>query len=106
MGMPWFAVLAGLIIGVSLFVPLAWSSRLPTQWKADIGLFVVASAAVGGLIVALSLVLGYRFIAPAASAYFGLALAGAYLSVVGVYTAVSIKRFAGPGNDLPNETRR
>ena len=103
---PWFAVLAGLSIGVGLFVPLSLSSRLPDRSKADVGIFAVVGTVFGGMIVALILLLGYRLIAPAGVAYFGIALCGGYLGSLAVYIASNFKRLIGSDNDVSGETRR
>ncbi|NTW29350.1 MAG: hypothetical protein HGA39_08330 [Coriobacteriia bacterium] len=103
---PWFAVPFGLAIGLGLLAPLIWSTRLPARGKSDIGFIVVMGAVFGGMIIAFILLLGYRMIAPAGSAYFGLSLVGAYVLATGVYTVISIMRYAKPGNELPKETRR
>jgi hypothetical protein len=103
---PWVAIILGFPIGVGLFAPLAWSSRLVTQGNADVGLVVVTGAVMVGLIATFALLLGYRIIAPGGVAYFGLALVAGYLGALGVYTVISIKKLAGDKHESLDETRR
>ena len=103
---PWVAILLGLPIGVGLFAPLAWSSRFAAQGNADVGLVLASGVVLGGLIVALALLLGYRSVAPGGVAFFGLALVAGYMGALGTYTVASIKKLAGSKDELPDETRR
>ena len=108
---PMVSVLLGLVVGVVLVAPLFWTSRLLTAKNADLGLLVIMGVVFGGMIVALGLMFGYRFIAPDGFIWFGSAVVGGFMVALGVLAVVMLtgllKSENASGGDTPNnETRR
>lgn len=108
---PGYAVLLGLLLGVGLIAPLFWSSRLLTAQNADIGLYVVMGAVLGGLIVSLGVMWGYRLVTPSGFVWFGPSVVAGFVIALGVLAVVmtmKILKSDGPAADKTSndETRR
>jgi drug/metabolite transporter (DMT)-like permease len=108
---PWLAVLLGLLLGVGLVAPLFWTSRLLTVENADIGTYVVMGVVLGGMIVSLGLMWGYRLITPGGFMWFGPAVIVGFVVTLGVLAVVMAMKLLKPGGEAAgdaskDETRR
>lgn len=108
---PGVAVLLGLVLGVGLIAPLFWTSRLLTVENADVGTYVVMGVVLGGLILSLGVMWGYRFVTPSGFVWFGPSVVAGFVVALGVLAVVTTMRLLksdGPAADATSddETRR
>jgi hypothetical protein len=89
---PSVAVTIGLVFGACLIVPLFFVPKILKAGNSDAALYAVVGCVFGGLVLALCVLLAYRFIAPGGVMAFGLAMGGGYLGGLLVLIVVSIRR--------------
>ena len=82
--MPPVAIFLGLALGVCLFVPLFWTSRLLNARNADVALYVVIGSVLGGLLVGLAVMMGYWFVSRGGFLWFGPATVAGFVVALGV----------------------